>query len=32
MQRRCISLPWFQRNPLPTDWAVQWDVVAGFDA
>jgi len=23
---------WFQRNPLPTDWAAQRELVAGFDA
>lgn len=31
-QPRCMSLLWFQRNPLPTDWVVQREVVAGFDA
>ncbi|MGK0674449.1 MAG: site-specific recombinase resolvase [Halothiobacillaceae bacterium] len=31
-QPRCMSLLWFQRNPLPTDWAAQREVVAGFDA
>lgn len=30
-QPRCMSLLWFQRNPLPTDWVAQRDVVAGFD-
>ena len=30
-QPRCMSLLWFQRNPLPTDWATQREVVAGFD-
>ena len=30
-QPRCMSLLWFQRNPLPTDWAAQRGVVAGFD-
>jgi hypothetical protein len=27
-----MSLLWFQRNPLPTDWVAQREVVAGFDA
>ena len=31
-QPRCMSLLWFQRNPLPTDWVAQREVVAGFDA
>ena len=31
-QPRCMSLLWFQRNPLPTDWVAQRAVVAGFDA
>lgn len=31
-QPRCMSLLWFQRNPLPTDWMAQRAVVAGFDA
>lgn len=32
-QPKCISLLWFQRNPLPTDWVAQrGGVVAGFDA
>ena len=26
-----MSLLWFQRNPLPTDWVAQREVVAGFD-
>lgn len=30
-QPRCMSLLWFQRNPLPTAWAAQQAVVAGFD-
>ena len=30
-QPRCMSLLWFQRNLLPTDWVAQRDVVAGFD-
>ena len=30
-QPRCMSLLWFQRNPLPTDWVGQREVVAGFD-
>ena len=31
-QPRCMSLLWFQRNPLPTDWVAQREAVAGFDA
>lgn len=31
-QPRCMSLLWFQRNPLPTDWVAQREVVARFDA
>lgn len=31
-QPRCMSLLWFQRNALPTDWVAQREVVAGFDA
>jgi hypothetical protein len=31
-QPRCISLLWFQRNPLPTDWAAQRELLARFDA
>ena len=31
-QPRCMSLLWFQRNPLPTDWVAQRDVLARFDA
>ena len=31
-QPRCMCLLWFQRNPLPTDWVAQQEVVAGFDA
>lgn len=31
-QPRCMSLLWFQRNPLPTDWVAQRNVVARFDA
>src|SRR5574337_1318612 len=31
-QPRCMSLLWFQRNPPPTDWVGQQEVVAGFDA
>ncbi len=30
-QPRCMSLIWFQRNPLPTDWVAQWAVVVAFD-
>ncbi len=31
-QPRCMSLLWSQRNPLPTDWVAQREVVAVFDA
>ena len=31
-QTRCMSLLWFQRNPLPVDWVAQREVVARFDA
>ena len=31
-QPRCMSLLWFQRNPLPAEWMAQREVVAGFDA
>ncbi len=31
-QPRCMSLLWFQRNPLPTGWAAQREIVARFDA
>lgn len=31
-QPRCVSVLWFQRNPLPTDWMAQRVVVTGFDA
>jgi len=31
-QPRCMSLLWFQRNPLPADWMAQREVVAAFDA
>lgn len=31
-QPRCMSLLWFQRNPLPTDWVAQREVIAAFDA
>lgn len=31
-QSRCMSLLWFQRNPLSTEWVAQRKVVAGFDA
>ena len=30
-QPRCMSLLRFQRNPLPTDWVAQREVVAAFD-
>jgi len=26
-----MSLLWFQRNPLPTDWAAQRQILARFD-
>jgi hypothetical protein len=29
---RCMSLLWFQRHPLPTDWVAQREVVTSFDA
>jgi hypothetical protein len=31
-QPRCMSLIWFQRNPLPLDWIAQRRVVDEFDA
>lgn len=31
-QPRCMSLIWFQRNPLPLDWIAQRRVVEAFDA
>ena len=31
-QLRCMSLLWFQRNPLPTDWVAQREVVVAFDS
>lgn len=31
-QPRCMSLLWFQRNPLPTEWTAQRDLIAAFDA
>jgi len=31
-QTQCMSLLWFQRNPLPLNWVEQRRVVAGFDA
>lgn len=30
-QPRCMSLLWFQRNPLPTDWMAQRKRMAAFD-
>jgi hypothetical protein len=30
-QPRCMSPLWFQRNPLPTDWAAQRQILARFD-
>ncbi|MGC5859641.1 hypothetical protein SNK21_24825, partial [Ralstonia pseudosolanacearum] len=32
LQPRCMSLLWFQHNPLPAEWAAQREVVATFDA
>lgn len=31
-QPRCMSLLWFQRNPLPTDRVAQRQILARFDA
>jgi hypothetical protein len=31
-QPRYMNLLWFQRNPLPTDWVAQREVVVAFDA
>jgi hypothetical protein len=30
-QPRCMSLLWFQRHTLPTDWAAQRQILARFD-
>jgi hypothetical protein len=30
-QPRCLSLLWFQRNPISIDWVAQREVVAAFD-
>ena len=30
-QPRCMSLLWFQRNPLPLDWAEQRKIARSFD-
>ena len=30
-QPRCMSLLWFQRNPLPTEWTAQRNVISAFD-
>lgn len=30
-QPRCMSIIWFQRNSLPTDWVAQREVVVSFD-
>jgi hypothetical protein len=30
-QPKCMSLIWFQRNPLPVDWFAQREVIAAFD-
>ncbi|WP_446808497.1 site-specific recombinase resolvase [Methylomonas sp. 2BW1-5-20] len=30
-QPKCMSLIWFQRNPLPVDWLEQRKVIAAFD-
>ena len=32
LQPKCMSLLWFQRNPLPTDWVAQREVVVAFDS
>jgi hypothetical protein len=32
LRDRGMSLLWFQRNPLPTDWAAQRQILARFDA
>ena len=31
-QPRCMSLLWFQRSPLPTEWTAQREIIAAFDA
>lgn len=31
-QPRCMSLLWFQHNPMPSSWAAQREVIAAFDA
>jgi hypothetical protein len=31
-QPKCMSMLRFQRNPLPTDWVAQREVVSAFDA
>lgn len=31
-QPRCMSLLWFQRNPLPANWMAQRELIAAFDA
>ncbi len=30
-QPRCMTLLWFQRNPLPVDWSKQREIMEGFD-
>ena len=30
-QPPCMSLLWFQRNPLPADWVAQREIVERFD-
>lgn len=30
-QPKCLSLIWFQRNPLPVDWFAQREIIAAFD-
>jgi hypothetical protein len=31
-QPKCMSLLWFQRHPLPSDWVAQREVVTAFDS
>ena len=31
-QPKCMSLLWFQRNPLPTDWVAHGEALAAFDS
>jgi hypothetical protein len=30
-QPQCMTLLWFQRNPMPTDWVAQREILARFD-